>query len=116
MFFFIQPWSGQSGSGFFPHSAAPPSSFAAAVFPESAAVPADAVAEGVALGSAEADADACALAVLGVAGALEATGGAVAVPSVGEGDSDFVHATSNVAIERTSNGERMASELTRNPG
>jgi hypothetical protein len=120
MFFFIHPWSGQSGSGFVPHSAAPPPSFVAvaAVLLASAVPVAAAVAE--AAGSADADADGCALAVDGVAGALDATGGAVAVvfsePGVGGDDSDLVHAIRSAAIETASESERMGGELTRNPG
>lgn len=119
MFFFIQPWSGQSGSGFFPHSAAPPSSFAA-VLPASVALVVALVVAPDALGAADAVGSALALvaaaAEADAAGALDAIGGTLVVPGVGGDDSDFVQATSSAAIETTSESERMGGELTRNPG
>ena len=122
---FIQAWSGQSGSGFVPHSPAPlalpppPADAlpAAVVFPASAPAfsvgAADALAAALALGSADAvvaaDADA-----LAVGAALADASGALAEP-VGllSVVSDFVQATINAASERRTGNERMGGELTR---
>src|SRR5690606_23003732 len=125
MFCFIQPWSGQSGSGFFPHS---PSPLALAVAPPPPALPAsavaafsagaaDALADAGAAADPDADADAGASAV--AAGALDAIGGTSAVAEargVTSVVADFVHATISAASERTTGRERMGGELTRKTG
>jgi hypothetical protein len=130
MFAFIHPCSGQSGSGFVPHSPAPlalalpPAAplaaaavllvpGAAAVGPADADADADADAGAVSEGAAEAVAVADSLAT----GSLDAAGGGteeaeglapLSVPS------DFVQATKSAAIERRTGKERMGGELTRN--
>lgn len=136
MFAFIQAWSGQSGSGFVPHSPAPlglappaADALAAAVAvalpeplvpagaedgPASAAfvvvpLPAGAVFVAAAVSVVATDAlGAGALATTG-AGTLLADGlDSAPVPS------DFVHAKASKANERITGGARMGGELTRN--
>jgi hypothetical protein len=128
MFAFIHPCSGQSGSGFVPHSpaplalalppAAPLAAAAVLLVPGAAAVgPADADADADAGAVSEGAAEAVAVADSLATGALDAAGGGteeaeglapLSVPS------DFVQATRSAAIERRTGKERMGGELTRN--
>jgi hypothetical protein len=128
MFAFIHPCSGQSGSGFVPHSpaplalalppAAPLAAAAVLLVPGAAAVgPADADADADAGAVSEGAAEAVAVADSLATGSLDAAGGGteeaeglapLSVPS------DFVQATKSAAIERRTGKERMGGELTRN--
>jgi hypothetical protein len=134
MFAFIQAWSGQSGSGFVPHSPAPLAFPPPPAEPLAAAValPASVAPPGAAAGPASfafvvvplplgavfvAAADSVATAVALAAGALETAGGGT---EDAEGlepvpvSSDFVHAKTSAASERITGKERMGGELTRN--
>jgi hypothetical protein len=122
MFAFIQAWSGQSGSGFVPHSPAPLAlaDALAPAPPGAMALPASPPAA-LSTGAADAAAVAIAEAIVGAealvaaAGALDAAEALLAV-IVGfwSAISDFVQATISAASERRTGSERMAGELTRN--
>jgi hypothetical protein len=128
MFAFIHPCSGQSGSGFVPHSpaplalalppAAPLAAAAVLLVPGAAAVgPADADADADAGAVSEGAAEAVAVADSLATGSLDAAGGGT---EAAEGlaprsvPSDVVQATKSAAIERRTGKERMGGELTRN--
>jgi hypothetical protein len=118
-FAFIHAWSGQSGSGFFPHAAS--SFFAEAEAAAVVAAEADAAAE-VAPAAAEPDAaagaEADATGAEDAAGAADAAGALAVVAALAEGAggaSDFVHSNEDEtrAMNPTTTRESsMAPELT----